>query len=161
RVGDIRAHPAFHGFPAQHPAMTTFLGVPILLRGRNLGNLYLADKSGAEAFSEEDEQLLVQLAAHAATAIENAHLYGRTSEALQERVAELAAANAQLARLSSAVINAQEEERRRLARELHDDTAQALASLLVRLRVLERTENPDELRARVHDFRGLLTRALD
>jgi two-component system, NarL family, sensor histidine kinase UhpB len=63
--------------------------------------------------------------------------------------------------MSSLALTAQEEERRRLARELHDDTAQSLASLLVRLRVLERTEEPAELRGRLHEFRDLIAGALD
>ncbi len=161
RVANIAEHPAAYGFPPGHPSMTSFLGVPIVLRGRNLGNLYLTDKNGGEPFSDEDEQLLVQLAAHAAVAIENARLYGQTSESLQQTVAELRAANAQLAYLSSLAIGAQEEERRRLARELHDGTAQELATLLVRLRVLERTEEPHELRLRLGEFREVIARALD
>ncbi len=161
RVANIAEHPAAFGFPPGHPVMTSFLGVPIALRGRNLGNLYLTDKNGGDPFTDEDEQLLVQLAAHAAVAIENARLYGQTSESLQQTVAELRAANAQLAHLSSLAIGAQEEERRRLARELHDGTAQELATLLVRLRVLERTEEPQELRLRLGEFRELIARALD
>lgn len=161
RVANIAEHPASYGFPPGHPSMTSFLGVPIVLRGRNLGNLYLTDKHGGEPFTDEDEQLLVQLAAHAAVAIENARLYGQTSESLQQTVAELRAANAQLAYLSSLAIGAQEEERRRLARELHDGTAQELATLLVRLRVLERTEEPRELRLRLSEFREVIARALD
>ncbi len=161
RVPSIAQHSMSYGFPPGHPPMKSFLGVPIVLRGRNLGNLYLTDKEGDTAFTGDDEQVLMQLAAHAAIAIENARLYGRTSESLERRVAELHEANAQLAYLSSLAISAQEEERRRLARELHDDTAQELASLLVRLRVLERTTDPHELRARLHEFRELIARALD
>ncbi len=161
RVANIADHPAAYGFPPGHPVMTSFLGVPIVLRGRNLGNLYLTDKNGGEPFTDEDEQLLVQLAAHAAVAIENARLYGQTSESLQQTVAELRAANAQLARLSSLAIGAQEEERRRLARELHDGTAQELATLLVHLRVLERAEEPHELRRRLSEFRDVIARTLD
>lgn len=161
RFPNIAEHPLSYGFPPEHPPMTTFLGAPIVLRGRNLGNLYLTDKQHEQMFTEEDEQLIVLLAAHAAIAIENARLYGQTSASLQQRVTELKAANAQLAYLSSLAVGAQEEERRRLARELHDDTAQSLASLLIRLRVLERTEDPDELRRRLHEFRALIARALD
>jgi signal transduction histidine kinase len=161
RIANIGDHPQAHGYPPHHPVMTSLLGTPIIMHGRNLGNLYLADKIGAEGFTEDDERLLVELAAHAAIAVENARLYSQTSEALQQRVAELRRANAQLARLSSLVIDAQEQERRRLARELHDDTAQALASVLVRLRVLERIEDPHELRARLHEFRAVVAGALD
>lgn len=161
RTENIATHPASYEFPPGHPHMSTFLGAPIVLRGRNVGDLYLTDKIDGQPFSDEDESLVVQLAAHAAIAIENARLYGRTSEALEQRVTELNAANAQLSYLSSLALNAQEEERRRLARELHDDTAQSLASLLVRLRVLERSEDPRLLRGRLHEFREVLARSLD
>jgi signal transduction histidine kinase len=161
RTASLAAHPAAHGFSPYHPRMTSFLGVPIVLRGHNLGNLYLTDKVGGGEFTDDDERLLVELAAHAAIAIENTHLYSQTSEALQQRVAELRQANTQLTQLSSMVINAQEQERQRLARDLHDDTAQALASLLVHLRVLERTDDPQQLRARLGEFRELIAGALD
>ncbi|MES4792593.1 MAG: hypothetical protein C4321_06035, partial [Chloroflexota bacterium] len=75
--------------PPGHPVMTSFLGVPIVLRGRNLGNLYLTDKHGGEPFTDEDEQLLVQLAAHAAVAIENARLFAQ----VYERAAEVSVIN--------------------------------------------------------------------
>jgi signal transduction histidine kinase len=161
RLSNIEEYPGSRGVPASHPRMRSFLGVPIVLRGKNLGDLYLAEKQHTGAFTEDDERLLLLLAAHAAIAIEHARLYSRTSESLQQRVAELREANSQLAHLSSLALRAQEEERRRLARELHDDTAQALASLLIRLRVLERTEDPRELRGRVHEFREVIARALD
>ena len=55
--------------------MTTFLGVPVLLRGVAYGNLYLTEKDGGEDFTEEDEELVELLAGQAAVAIENARLY--------------------------------------------------------------------------------------
>jgi GAF domain-containing protein len=105
RLPRIYEHPLSCGFPPHHPPMTSFLGAPILLRGRNLGNLYLTDKQGAEEFTEEDERLLLVLAAHAAVAIDGARLSEQTNEALSEWVRELAAANEQLQRLTSLVIN--------------------------------------------------------
>src|SRR5262249_25781983 len=63
RTANIADHPLSGGFPPHHPRMTSFLGAPILLDGRNLGNLYLTDKQGAAEFTEEDERLLVALAA--------------------------------------------------------------------------------------------------
>ncbi len=75
RLRDIAADPRAVGFPPSHPEMTTFLGVPILLRGTAYGNLYLADKEGGEEFTAEDEELTTLLAAQAAVAIENARLY--------------------------------------------------------------------------------------
>jgi len=75
RLADLQDHPASHGFPANHPPMGSFLGAPILVRGEAFGNLYLTEKIGAEAFSQDDEDLVVGLAAVAGAAIENARLY--------------------------------------------------------------------------------------
>ncbi|WP_343599160.1 GAF domain-containing protein [Mycobacterium sp.] len=75
RLDDIADHPASVGFPPNHPAMRTFLGVPIRGAERVLGNLYLTEKAGGERFSEDDEVLMQALAAAAGIAIENARLY--------------------------------------------------------------------------------------
>src|SRR5918996_2750134 len=77
RLADVGAHPSSYGFPREHPPMTSFLGVPIIVRGRAYGNLYLTDKEGGEPFDESDEQSAVVLAEWAAVAIENARLYTR------------------------------------------------------------------------------------
>ena len=63
------------GFPPNHPPMTTFLGVPVLLRGIAYGNLYLTEKEGGDDFSDEDQELVELLASQAAVAIENTRLY--------------------------------------------------------------------------------------
>ncbi len=75
RLDDLHADPRSVGFPPGHPPMTSFLGVPIFLRGVSYGNLYLTEKEGGAGFTEEDEQLTAMLAAQAAVAIENARLY--------------------------------------------------------------------------------------
>jgi signal transduction histidine kinase len=75
RLRDVNQHPRSYGFPAHHPPMTTFAGVPILIRGEAWGNLYLTDKREGAEFDERDEQLLIVLAEWAAIAIENARLY--------------------------------------------------------------------------------------
>src|SRR5215472_150082 len=75
RLADLAQHELSSGFPAGHPAMTTFLGVPIRIRDEVYGNLYLTNKRGGRAFGEEDEAVLVALAAAAGVAIENARLY--------------------------------------------------------------------------------------
>ena len=90
RLENLADHPAAAGFPEGHPVMTTFLGVPIPVRGEVFGNLYLTEKVGGLAFTEDDEALVVALAASAGIAIENARLYETThrqqqwSEALGE-----------------------------------------------------------------------------
>ncbi|HEU5421979.1 MAG TPA: ATP-binding protein, partial [Nitrolancea sp.] len=83
RLSDLTRHPASVGFPKGHPAMHSFLGVPIVARGRVVGNLYLTEKLRGQDFSEEDAQLVEMLARHAAVAIENARLYQAVEE--QER----------------------------------------------------------------------------
>lgn len=75
RVADLSQHKLSSGFPAGHPPMTSFLGVPIRIRDEVYGNLYLTEKQGGGQFDEEDEALLVALAAAAGVAIENARLY--------------------------------------------------------------------------------------
>jgi len=75
RLPDLSAHPDSHGFPPGHPAMRSFLGVPIRIRDEVYGNLYLTEKEGGGPFDEEDETLAVALAAAAGVAIENARLY--------------------------------------------------------------------------------------
>jgi GAF domain-containing protein len=79
RLVDLREHPAATGFPAHHPAMDSFLGVPIRIRDQVFGNLYLTGSANG-AFTEEDEQLAVALAATAGVAIDNARLYQRSEQ---------------------------------------------------------------------------------
>jgi len=75
RLESLGDDPRSVGFPANHPPMNSFLGVPILLRGVAYGNLYLTEKTGGGRFSDEDEELTQLLAAQAAVAIENTRLY--------------------------------------------------------------------------------------
>ncbi|MET8544383.1 GAF domain-containing protein [Kitasatospora sp. NPDC004799] len=77
RLSRISEHPASYGFPANHPPMRSFLGVPIRIRDRVFGNLYLAEKRGGGAFDAEDESVLATLAVAAGVAIDNARLYDR------------------------------------------------------------------------------------
>lgn len=101
RTADISHHPARFGFPEHHPIMRSFLGVPVLVKGRSVGNLYLTDKVGGE-FTEDDERLLEMFAVHAGIAIDNARLH--------DQVQRLAIV----------------EERERIGRDLHDGIIQAI-----------------------------------
>src|SRR6478736_4498728 len=95
RLKDLGDDPRSVGFPANHPPMRSFLGVPILLRGVAYGNLYLTEKDGGAAFTAEDEELVVLLASQAAVAVENARLYesatrwSRQLESLHEIIRSL------------------------------------------------------------------------
>ncbi|MGQ4385278.1 GAF domain-containing sensor histidine kinase [Streptomyces sp. SAS_270] len=110
RLADVRKDPRFEGWPAAHPDMSDFLGLPIRDGDEVIGALFLANKicakpEGSCGFTEDDEELLTILAQHAAIALTNARLY--------ERSRELTIA----------------EERSRLAHELHDAVSQKLFSL--------------------------------
>lgn len=87
RLGDLTKHPRAVGFPANHPAMKTFLGAPVRHRNDTLGNLYLTEKANSEDFTPEDENLLVLFAAQAAMAIRNAQLHRQVQDlvVLEER----------------------------------------------------------------------------
>jgi signal transduction histidine kinase len=75
RLPDITKHPRSYGFPPNHPPMHSFLGVPIRIREQIFGNLYLAEKQDADEFSDEDEEIVIALAAAAGVAIDNARLF--------------------------------------------------------------------------------------
>jgi signal transduction histidine kinase len=174
RLPDIAKDPRSHGFPPNHPPMTSLLGVPIIFQGKALGDLYLTDKIGAPEFSQDDQELLVLLANHAAVAIQNAQLYedARASrDRLKAWTEQLEAIVAERTRqiethnrdMTTRVLRAQEEERKRIARELHDETAQSLSTLLIALDLCEASvpEDNASLRAGFERVRDLARRTLD
>ena len=75
RISEIASDPRSSGFPAGHPPMRSFLGAPIRVRDTVFGNLYLTEKRSGLPFDEDDEALVVALAAAAGVAIDNARLY--------------------------------------------------------------------------------------
>lgn len=75
RLAELSEHPASYGFPAHHPPMHTFLGVPIRVRDEVFGNLYLTEKRGGADFDAEDEAVVTTLAVAAGIAVANARLY--------------------------------------------------------------------------------------
>jgi signal transduction histidine kinase len=75
RLRSIEDDPRSVGFPPHHPPMTSFLGVPVLVRGKVFGNLYLTERIDGGEFTADDEELVAALAATAGVAIENARLY--------------------------------------------------------------------------------------
>jgi signal transduction histidine kinase len=109
RIADIAKDARRYGFPANHPEMHSFLGVPVTFKGRAMGNLYLTNKQGPAEFSEDDQRLVERFAAHAGLAIENARL--------SERVQALAVV----------------EERERIGRDLHDGIIQRIYAVTLGL----------------------------
>jgi signal transduction histidine kinase len=126
RIPEITAHPDSVGFPPNHPPMRSLLGVPILVHGRPVGDLYLTDKLHGD-FDGADERLVELFARHAGIAIENARLH--------ERVATLAVV----------------EERDRIGRDLHDGIIQSLYGVGLSLEDVEQLmiDQPAEAAARV------------
>jgi two-component system, NarL family, sensor histidine kinase DevS len=77
RMRELGTHEHSYGYPAKHPPMKSFLGVPIRVKGEVFGNLYLTDKIGADEFTDEDEALAEALALAAGIAIDNTRLHDR------------------------------------------------------------------------------------
>lgn len=90
RQKDLREHPAFAGFPAHHPPMTGFLGVPVLYANRVLGHLYLTNKCDGAEFSEADERGAEMLADRVGVSLEIARLGDEARKAVRSRDALLA-----------------------------------------------------------------------
>jgi signal transduction histidine kinase len=120
-MGDVRGY----GFPPNHPEMHSFLGVPVVVRGRTIGNLYLTEKDGP--FDDEDQRIVETFARHAAIAMENARLH--------EQVQRLAIV----------------EERERIGKDLHDSVIQAIYAVGLSLEDVPdmMDDEPDEARRRV------------
>jgi signal transduction histidine kinase len=134
RVPVIQEHPRSSGFPAHHPHMVSFLGVPIRTATIQLGQIYLTEKIGGAEFTADDEKIIQMLAAYAAAAIQNARLHENT-----HRLAVL-------------------EERERIGMDLHDGIIQSIygvgLSLESALHSFE--EDPEDVKKRVqHSIESL------
>jgi GAF domain-containing protein len=94
RLADIAQHAESSGFPAGHPPMGSFLGVPVRVRDEVFGNLYLTGKRGGGEFTEDDEAVLLALGAAAGVAVDNARLYSaaRRSQRWMQASAEVTTA---------------------------------------------------------------------
>jgi two-component system, NarL family, sensor histidine kinase DevS len=94
RLAGISEHAESSGFPAGHPAMRSFLGVPLRVRDEVFGNLYLTNKRGGGEFTEDDEAVLLALGAAAGVAVDNARLYeaARRSQRWMQASAEVTTA---------------------------------------------------------------------
>lgn len=167
RLEDLTADPRSFGFPPHHPVMRTFLGVPIASGWRRYGNLYLTEKRGGRPFDAEDERLVVALAAFAAAAIENSLLVASERERaeVQADLAALRERERLQVEMLRKVIEAQEDERARVSRDLHDEIGQSLTSVLLALRLVEDSLAAEparlaEARGRTAEVRVLVATAL-
>ncbi len=132
RIPEIAADPRSVGFPPNHPRMTSLLGAPVAGRGGVFGNVYLTDKKNADAFDDEDERVLVVLAAQAAVAVENARLADESERRGRE-----------LQRLQVL------EERERIGKELHDGVIQSLFAVGMNLQSMATTSGDPDLAFRL------------
>jgi signal transduction histidine kinase len=126
-IPDITDDPRRYGFPPGHPEMHSFIGVPVVIRGTPVGNLYLTDRRDGRPFGEADLELVETFARHAAIAVENARLH--------ERIGQLAVV----------------EERVRIGRELHDGIIQSIYAVSLGLEEAaeEAADDVDATRARI------------
>jgi signal transduction histidine kinase len=132
RIPDINRDPHRHGFPPNHPPMSSFLGTPIIYGGETIGRLYLTNKIGAAEFSDDELRLLETFALHAGIAMTNARLLDRS------RLLAVA------------------EERDRISKDLHDGIIQNLYAVSLALE-----EVAEQLELEDHDSAGKVDRAID
>ncbi len=141
RVPNVQDDPRFEGWPAEHPKMRSFLGVPIVSRGRVVGAFYVTDRRGprGSGFTNEHQRMIETLATHAAVAIENTRLFERSREL--------------------SVV----EERNRLARELHDAVSQTLfsASLTAEAAAMLVDTSPADAKRELQTVQELTRAAMD
>jgi signal transduction histidine kinase len=145
RSSDARTDPKRVGQPSGHPQVTTFLGVPLRLNDEPIGMIGVANRP--EAYTDDHERLLLTYAGQVAIIIDNAQLYERLERAnedlertISERTAQLRVTGAELARKASELgrvltetVDAQEQERQRIARDLHDGINQLLIGAMLEL----------------------------
>jgi signal transduction histidine kinase len=153
RLEHLQDHPSSFGFPPHHPPMTSFLGVPVRIRGTVFGNLYLTEKAGGAEFTEQDELLVQALATAAGFVIENARAFAlserrrqwleasvRISETLQppiqldQALRQIAIATRTVTGASAVAILQQGDSGRHLVSAVDGPEAKAVDDLVERLR---------------------------
>jgi signal transduction histidine kinase len=131
RIPEIAQHELSYGFPPHHPEMHAFLGVPVTVKGRPIGNLYLTNKAEDAEFTETDQRLVEMFALHAGIAIENARLH--------DQVQRLAVV----------------EERERIGKDLHDGIIQGIYATALSLEDVPELMEDDPLEAEARIDRAI------
>ncbi|HET6382100.1 MAG TPA: PAS domain S-box protein [Armatimonadota bacterium] len=134
RIGNLSSHPASVGFPANHPPMKSFLGVPIRRGDNAMGSLYLTNKIDGDEFTEADEAAVQALGSHAAVAIHNLHMLS------QQRS------------LVRGLFSAQEEERRAVAYDLHDGLTQFVMAAHAHFEAFRRARDMGRVERTEHEL---------
>ena len=124
-ISDVRAHPDW-SLPTDRASEASWMGVPLFARG-DVAGLFSLSKRQAGYFNEEHVKLAEAMSSQASVAVENAVLFE-----------QMQASAARMQSLSRRLVEVQEDERRSIARELHDEAGQSLVSLRIGLRLLER-----------------------
>jgi PAS domain S-box-containing protein len=146
-VGDISQDPRLTRPVVISEGLRAFASVPLRSKNRVLGVMNIASYTPRQ-FSHQDIQLLTSVADQMTVAIENAKLYTEMQSMAETR-----------RELLRRIISSQEEERKRIARELHDDTSQVLSSLAVNMQALADAlpHHPEQVKARLAGLQAVVT----
>ncbi|GAB4529028.1 MAG: hypothetical protein Kow0063_05750 [Anaerolineae bacterium] len=148
-VPDISRYRGRRAASLRREKLSTLVHVPLMAKGCTLGSMCVGTRRQRE-FDEEERKLLTAIGNQIAVAVENARLYAEVQHKEQLR-----------GELLKKVITAQEEERKRIARELHDDTSQALTALLYAAEGGMEINNLEEIKETLEDMRALAVCTLD
>lgn len=148
-VPDLRHYRAGAGGLLRQAGLCSLVHVPLITRGMTLGTLCVASLSLRD-FDEEEVSLLMAVGNQIALGVENARLYGEIARREQLR-----------GELLQKLISAQEDERKRIARDLHDDTSQSITALIYSLEAAEGKCASPETRTGLTSMRQLATQTLE
>jgi len=148
-VPDLARYRGHRAESLRREKLNTLVHVPLSARGCILGSICVATHDQRE-FSSEEQNLLTALSNQIAVAIENARLYAEVQH--KERLR---------GQLLNKLISAQEEERKRIARELHDDTSQALAALLFAVEEALEMDRLEEMQDRLAGMKEVTMRTME
>lgn len=160
-INDMLTDSRATGYPRHHPMMRSFLGTPIRVGARVIGELYLADKTDGNPFDAADAELIEALAATAGVAYRNNRLLQveQQSAAHARAMSELHTRGDLDEMMFWNQVWAREQERARLARDIHDEQGQFLTSIILRAKHLEHLTD-GEVATHASDLRQLAEHAL-